>query len=173
MKDRNNINEVIPIFRSIINNITGIPLDKIISVNSYFKSDLSLIKDNGTFINGNVDELLLFDINSLKIDFTDQQKDKLVTLYNCEFVIDLYGDNSNSQGLQLITQILSSKSLEIFNRYNIGINPIIEFTNQNEQINEKTWSRSHIVINFTYEYIENDIQDKIIDIDFDLQIRKE
>ena len=160
--------ETIPFWRRFISKTCNIELKNIIASKSYYKSDMSLISDNGLSLDGRTveKEIILFDLEIAKGHFTqDTTEDKHSTIYECKLDVDIYGDDIHEKGLVLYTSLLSSESVLELKKNHIGVNPQIEFSSSDEEINGVMWSRFHIEINFQYEHIMSIKDSKIENID--------
>ena len=159
--------ETIPFWRKFISRNCNIELKNIINSKSYYKSDMSLISNDGLSLDGRTveKEIVLFNLEVTKGYFTQVTKNEIhSTIYECKLDVDIYGDDIYQKGLTLYTSLLSSESVLELKENHIGINPQIEFNSSNEEINGVVWNRFHIDISFQYEHIISIVESKIENI---------
>lgn len=159
---KNTVRELIPLWREFLSQC-GIDKNNIINVNSYFKSDMSLINNDGTLLNGRTtnDNLLLFEIKVNKMLISEQNKSNMNCSYECNFEIDIYGNNANEISLKIYNKLLSNDYITWFIKRNIGISPLIDINVMYETIHNVQWLRSNIVIPFTYEYETTTLNEEV------------
>lgn len=157
--------ETIPFWRKLISEYCKLDLKNIIASKSYYKSDMSLIKDDMISLDGRTKEkaIVLFDLEINKVKFVDipDRSDNYSNIYECKLELDFYGDDIHKMALDLQTALLSSKVLLELISQNIALNPQIEMSTFDEDINGVSWSRVHFDILFEYEYKKQITEDKI------------
>lgn len=151
----NNLKQIIPVFRELLIE-SGLESKNVINANSYFRSDVSFIDNDGYKLDGrekNINnDFCIFDLSVNKILNNESNKNFINILYNAKLEIDIYGDNANEISLNFNSILLSEMTiLKLINK-NIGINPNIEINIMYETINNVQWLRSNIVLYFTYNY---------------------
>lgn len=158
------LRETIPTWRKLIMK-TGLKSNDVLNANSYWKSDASLINEDGTLLNGRQreDGLVLFDLKIDKFIHTETIND--VTLINLEakIIFDFYGELAYHYMTQIYGYLFQENQLLDFIKAGIGINPDIQITNSYETIHGIQWLRGNMEVKFTYtftiknenEYVDN------------------
>lgn len=145
------LKQTIPIWRSLFAE-SGVHLNQILSANSYFGTSAQLIDEQGKELGGiqREDSLILFDITSNGIKFTEASESGEQALLDAKVAVDFYGELSLINAITISTLLTTHKWQHIFIKNQMGVSSQVELNSAYEDVNGVRLLRAHLEIKFNY-----------------------
>jgi hypothetical protein len=135
----NDINEAIRTWRKVLNTITKIPMNMILSGESIRGPELVTIKNNQKVPIGYDEDCIIHYVDpTTDLNVIDTSTDmKLIQSYELHLVI--YGNNCKSVATKIITNLYTDEALELLREGGIGILKIDPLENTSEFLTTNTY----------------------------------